>query len=100
MPPRFQGSQFRFRQHSLILGIFVLFSSKIACFLWSWRDSNLRPHRCERCVLTLRRMLRDQLNYKTMCSICPLCLLCLLCDSSPPFTTCPIRLLDTVLCYF
>ena len=44
---------------------FCSISIEIACFLWSWQDSNLWPRRCERCVLTLCRVFRDQLNYKT-----------------------------------
>jgi|GEM_PF-5865045 len=41
-------------------------TSNIFCFFVSCQNSNLRPHRCERCVLTLCMVLRDQLNYKTL----------------------------------
>ena len=80
MPPPFRGGYLGCRQHALILSILPYFQAKLP-FLWSWRDSNLRPHRCERFVLTLRgtaaaslapptragvRGVRDQLNYKTL----------------------------------
>jgi hypothetical protein len=70
-PPRSLGRFFLVFTGCLGVRHFCLIFKQNRLFLWSWRDSNLRPHRCERCVLTLRRMLRDQLNYKTLfCSIC------------------------------
>ena len=39
--PDFKGGYLGLRQHAMILGIFALFSSKIACFLWSWQDSRV-----------------------------------------------------------
>jgi hypothetical protein len=33
--PDFQGGSFGSWQHALVLGTFALFSSEIACFLWS-----------------------------------------------------------------
>ena len=50
--PWFQGRLFRISAIHPDVVHFALLSSKIACLLWSWQDSNLWPHRCERCVLT------------------------------------------------
>ena len=51
-PPRFRGRHFRISALRHDCGIFTVFSSKTACSLWSWQDSNLWPRRCERRVLT------------------------------------------------
>ena len=61
----FQGRRFRVSAIRRDFGHFCLILKQHCPFLWSWRDSNLRPYRCGRCVLTRCRVLRDQLNYKT-----------------------------------
>ena len=49
---RFRGRIFRVPATCLDAGHFFLIFKQNHIFLWSWRDSTLRPHRCERCVLT------------------------------------------------
>ena len=68
--------------------------NKIACFLWSWQDSNLWPRRCERRVLTNW----TTRPYFALSPMCPLCPISPLCDSrSSAYTNSGVFLYDSTI---